>query len=45
VQRTILRRAGMIDDEPSLLTVPIRPALDSVSGYRRVRPRSLMRPA
>jgi glucosyl-3-phosphoglycerate synthase len=45
VQRTILRRAGMIEDEPSLLTVPVRPALDSVSGYRRVRHRSLLRPA
>jgi glucosyl-3-phosphoglycerate synthase len=45
VQRTILRRAGVIDDEPNLASGPIRPALDTVTGYRRVRQRSLLRPA
>jgi glucosyl-3-phosphoglycerate synthase len=45
VQRTILRRSGLVerDDHDLAVTAPIRPALDSVQGYRRVHRRSLLR--
>jgi glucosyl-3-phosphoglycerate synthase len=44
VQRTILRRAG-VAVQPSVLQAPVRPALETVPGYGRVRHRQLRRPA
>lgn len=45
VQRAILRRAGVIEEKPTMLSPPVRPSLETVAGYRRARHRSLVRPA
>jgi glucosyl-3-phosphoglycerate synthase len=43
VQGTILRRSGLIELDQAVASAPIRPALDTVQGYRRVHRRSLLR--
>jgi glucosyl-3-phosphoglycerate synthase len=45
VQRAILRRAGLIDEQSNMLAAPVRPSLETVTGYRRARSRALPRPA
>lgn len=45
VQRAILRRSGVIAEQPAVFMPPIRPSLETVTGYRRARHRALTRPA